>query len=91
MNQKILIVDAAEYNSLIVEPLAELNQKFEQLLNAQHTPETILTRKDAAKFLCVTLVTLNDWTKRGLVDCGRIGTRVYYKRSSLVEAISNFS
>ena len=88
MNQKMLIVDAVEYNNLIVQPLAELNQKFEQLLKAQHTPETVLSRKDAAKFLGVTLVTLHDWTKRGLVDCGRIGVRVFYKKSELINAIS---
>lgn len=91
MNQKILIVDANEYNNQIIQPLAELNQKFKQLLEVQHTPETLLSRKDAAKFLSITLVTLNDWTKRGLVDCGRIGNRVYYKRSSLIKAISKFS
>ncbi|MBL6730925.1 MAG: hypothetical protein ISP74_08435 [Bacteroidia bacterium] len=39
----------------------------------------------------VTFATLNDWTKRGLVECGRIGTRVYYKRSNLINAINKFS
>lgn len=88
MDQKMLIVDADEYDSQIVQPLADLNQKFEHFLKAQHTPETVLSRREAAKFLGITLVTLRDWTKRGLLKSGNIGSRVFYKKSDLINAIS---
>lgn len=50
--------------------------------------EELLTRKQAAEFLNVTLVTLHEWTKLGLVKSGRIGRRVYYKKSELLAATS---
>ena len=77
-----------QLRAALIEPL---QKEIVSLKENQVEPETLLTRKQAAQFLNVTFATLNDWTKRGLVDCGRIGTRVYYKRSSLVEAISKFS
>jgi len=77
-----------QLRAALIEPL---QKEIVSLKENQVEPETLLTRKQAAQFLNVTFATLNDWTKRGLVDCGRIGTRVYYKRSSLVEAISKVS
>ena len=71
--------------------IAPLQKEILSLKENQVEPETLLTRKQAAQFLNVTFATLNDWTKRGLVECGRIGTRVYYKRSSLILAINKFS
>ena len=58
-------------------------------LGAQREPETLLTRKEAAKFLGITIQTLHDWTKRKFVKAGRIGNRVYFKKSDLVNAIEN--
>lgn len=77
-----------QLRTALIEPL---QKEILSLKENQVEPETLLTRKQAAQFLNVTYATLNDWTKRGLVECGRIGTRVYYKRSSLILAINKFS
>jgi hypothetical protein len=77
-----------QLRTALIEPL---QKEILSLKENQVEPETLLTRKQAAQFLNVTFATLNDWTKRGLVECGRIGTRVYYKRSSLILAINKFS
>ena len=45
-----------------------------------------LTRIETAKLLRVTLPTLADWTKRGILKSYRMGTRIRYKRLE-VEAI----
>ena len=47
-----------------------------------------LTRKEAAKLLGISLVTLNTWTKEGKVSGYRIASRVRYKREDLVNALS---
>jgi hypothetical protein len=77
----------------LTEEISEMKRLFIEKQEQRSTEqnETLLTRKQAAEFLNVTFATLNDWTKRGLVECGRISTRVYYKRSNLINAINKFS
>mgnify|MGYP001544928196 CR=1 FL=1 len=50
-------------------------------------PEELLTREEAAQVLGITLPTLRDYTKRGLVAGYRIGTRVRYKRSEVLGSL----
>lgn len=45
--------------------------------------EKLLTRKETADKLKISLVTLNDWTKRGLIQSYLIGGRVLYKDSEI--------
>ena len=45
--------------------------------------EILLTRKETADKLKISLVTLNDWTKRGLIQSYLIGGRVLYKESEI--------
>jgi hypothetical protein len=86
-----IIMTSLSIEQLRAELIGPLQKEIESLKDNKVTPETLLTRKQAAQFLNVTFATLNDWTKRGLVECGRIGTRVYYKRSNLINAINKFS
>ena len=48
----------------------------------------LLTRKEIAKLLRVSLPTLHDWTKRGVVKAYRIEGKVYYKRSEIEESLT---
>jgi len=64
-------------------------------LQAQLQPEPtnsrendLLTRKQAAILLGVSLPTLNEWSKTGIVIGYRINTRVRYKRSELEQSLS---
>lgn len=54
---------------------------------ATPTPEELLTREEAAQLLGITLPTLREYTRRGLVTGYRIGTRVRYKRSEVVNSL----
>jgi hypothetical protein len=45
--------------------------------------EKLLTRKETADKLKISLVTLNDWSKRGLIQSYLIGGRVLYKDSEI--------
>lgn len=45
--------------------------------------EKLLTRKETADKLKISLVTLNDWTKRGMIQSYVIGGRVLYKDSEI--------
>ncbi|MCH7402893.1 helix-turn-helix domain-containing protein [Belliella kenyensis] len=47
------------------------------------TSEKLLTRKETADKLKISLVTLNDFTKKGLLQSYLIGGRVLYKDSEV--------
>ena len=45
------------------------------------------SRKEVAKLLKITLPTLHDWTREGLLKSYKIGTRVLYKPSEVKDAL----
>ncbi len=47
-----------------------------------------LSRKDVAKLLKISLTTLNDWSKQGIVQSYRIGNRVLYKKKEIEDSVS---
>jgi hypothetical protein len=50
--------------------------------------ETLLSRKETAEKLKISLVTLNDWTKRGLITSYIIGGRVLYKETEIEKSLN---
>ena len=46
-----------------------------------------LSRKEAAKLLKITLPTLHDWTKLGYLKAYKMGTRVLYKESEIIQSL----
>jgi excisionase family DNA binding protein len=51
-------------------------------------PDELFTRKEAAKYLRLSLVTLNEYTQRGLVPAYRLGARVLYRRSEVDKCLT---
>ncbi|WMI66718.1 helix-turn-helix domain-containing protein [Aestuariibaculum sp. YM273] len=49
---------------------------------------TLLTRQDTAKALCISLPTLNQWTKEGVIKAHRIGNRVLYRLEDINDALT---
>ena len=49
--------------------------------------EKLLTRKETADKLKISLVTLNDWTKRGMIQSYLIGGRVLYKETEIEKSL----
>lgn len=48
----------------------------------------LLTRKQTAKVLGISLVTLNIWQKTGLVPSYRINTRIRFKRDEVMRCLN---
>lgn len=63
-------------------------EKFISTLPPQKEQVEPLTRKQAAQFLGVSLVTLSKWTKEGKIKSYRISSRIRYKRSELENSLS---
>jgi excisionase family DNA binding protein len=69
-----------------------VDQKFQQLLLALQQSQAphqkkFLSRKETAKRLGISLPTLNDWTKEGIVVGYRIASRVRYKEDEIEAAL----
>jgi excisionase family DNA binding protein len=76
--------------------LNELLERIGQLIDAKisHLPQTTtkeqsgyLSRKEVAKLLKITLPTLHDWTKLNYLKAYKMGTRVLYKESEVIETL----
>lgn len=76
----------------------ELLQRIEQLIDSkigvhptktEKTQSNYITRLEASKLLKVSLPTLHEWTKFGLLKAYKIGTRVLYKLTEIEESLNN--
>lgn len=52
-------------------------------------PTIWLTRKEAADLFGVSLVTIHNWTKEGVINAYKIGTRIRFRRSELEQILLN--
>jgi excisionase family DNA binding protein len=67
-----------------------VKEQFDAIRKAepQQAQDELLTRKEAARYLRLSLVTLNEYTRHGKVRSHRIGARVLYRRSDLDSCLS---
>lgn len=83
MNNLILTTHTTEELTGIISQAVREAVKTIQTLPAHSASEKLLTRKECADKLKISLVTLNDWSKRGLIQSYLIGGRVLYKDSEI--------
>jgi len=80
---KQLLLDAVEekFNVLVhSDSVLGTSVHSKVLRNSVHCKNrTYLSRSEAAKLLTISLPTLNEWTKQGIIPAYRIGNRVLYK------------
>ena len=69
--------------------LDEFKAIIKEAVKSEVEPKRYLTRKDAAKHLNISLPTLHDWTKKGLIRCVKIGGRVFYTELELNIVVTN--
>ena len=53
----------------------------------QKPKDGLYKRKEAARKLKVSLVTLDNWVKIGIVNARRIGTRIYFTEQDINDAL----
>ena len=53
----------------------------------QQAASGLYKRREAAKKLGVSLVTLDTWAKAGIIHSRKIGTRIYYTQKDMDEAL----
>ena len=75
-----------DFEALIRDCIRSLNYKNHSPV--PHPETEYITRQEAAKILGISLPTLNDWSKRGIIPSYRIASRIRYKKAE-VEASLN--
>ena len=76
-------VSLDELKELIAEAVKD---QVKHLKPPQKDPE-LITRAEVARILGISLPTLNDWTKRGVIPALKIGSRVRYKKADVYAAL----
>ena len=53
--------------------------------------DVLLTREETSNLLSVSLVTLWDWTRKDIIPAYRIGNKVRYKKSEILNALQKMN
>ena len=85
--ETLFIPNESDFKKWVKEAVKEYFQDIMPLnVRAEKNDDEFINRKDVAKLLKVSLVTLTDWMKRGLPFHKQRG-RVYFVRSEVLEYI----
>jgi len=76
-----------EFENLLGQLISQSVQIELRQLAPSPDQNQILTRQETAKLLAISLPTLHDYTKRGLIKSHRLGTKVRYKREDIDAAL----
>ena len=82
----IFIPNEADFKRWIKEAFEEYSKDFLEHKADANSEEELLTRKQVAKKLKISLVTLTDWVKRGLPSHKQRG-RVFFVYKDVIEFI----
>jgi len=67
----------------------EVQKIVSGLTTTQEPAPELITRKETAHILGISLPTLNEWTKNGTLPAQRIGTRVRYQRANVYASLKD--
>jgi excisionase family DNA binding protein len=88
MMAKIILqtFEVSDLKKVVYQTVKKVLEDFPKIQEKENLK--LLSRKDASKLLCVSLPTLHQWTKDGVVTAYRIGTRVLYKLEDINKALT---
>ncbi|MFC5191873.1 helix-turn-helix domain-containing protein [Algoriphagus aquatilis] len=84
---KLILTSQEELIEIIQKTVEEAVKNSSPVVLKSGQGETLLSRKETADKLKISLVTLNDWTKRGMIQSYIIGGRVLYKESEIEKSL----
>jgi excisionase family DNA binding protein len=67
----------------------EVQKIVSGLTTAPEPQPELITRKETANIYGISLPTLNEWTKKGIIPAQRIGTRVRYNRAKVYASLKD--
>ena len=88
MKNEVLAVIPQEMLEAIQSELSNIKALLlEKQTSGQSIGNQYVDTREAAKMLSVTPHTLGEWRKAGVISASKVGRKVYYKVSSLVDLI----
>jgi len=85
--QEIIVKELAEKVS---DKLVLKIEKYLKELNAKKD-DTLITRQEVASYLSISLQTIHNWTKKGVLSVYYMGNRVYYKKEEIFKTLERNS
>lgn len=89
MKTNFTFEDLPKAISLLLDKVEKPESKIEIIKESfqPKVPVELMTRKENAKFFGISLVTVSNWVKYGILISHTIGNRVYFKPSEIVSAM----
>ncbi len=82
-------VNATDLINKIADKVAEkLQPQRKQPRHKEQQTDRLMTRKEVAHLFGVSLVTIHHWTKKGLLKPYRMGTRIRFKESEVMQTLN---
>jgi len=86
MNEQLIVtLKVDELKNIIDESITNALTKAPQ----KSEEDTLLKRVEVAKLFSISLVTLNHWMRDGRILYHRINSRIFFKRSEVMEALNS--
>lgn len=81
-------VDPEEFKNEILAGVEKLLKEFSEQFTPKQ-PEIWMNKKEVGELLGISLVTIHNWSKEGILKGYKIGTRVRFKRSEIEQTLLN--
>jgi hypothetical protein len=89
VSNKIIVIQECELHNIISSALRTELAAFKPKATEPQIQTDFLTRKQTAKRLQISLVTLSAWTKKGLLKGYRISGQIRYKSGEIEQSLNN--
>ena len=87
MTKQILQIENTNASEFIPKLVGEIKAYLKEDSKHKKDSEILLTRDETAKLLSISLVTLWKYTRDGLFPSYRLGSKIRYKKSEVLEAL----
>lgn len=84
MKKAIFLIDENQIEQIVTRTLRTFENKTEEVKD--QNPDDILTQKQAANLLGVTVATLITYKKKRLIPFSQIGRRIFFSKRNLLQA-----
>jgi excisionase family DNA binding protein len=83
--QEVYILTKSDLREIIAETFRNELQNFKPVQTTQ--PDALISRNETAKLLGISLPTLLTYTNEGKVQSYRVGRKVLYKQSEVIQGL----